>query len=666
LRDAAGIEAVIANRRAEALIVAALFAVSAWWGSRQVIAFVERGGTPSFYQQYFEPAVMLACDRGFTVAEGRRPAMVDDFLAQRTDSVDCDRLPPDLAVGTRNVYQYGWFYLMATVAVAWKIVGVSWSGLAPLFGVLFGLVVVLTYGLFRTAVPWWVALVAAGMIAISPLHLQNLPHLRDYAKAPFVLSLILILLVLVRRPHAPRTLLLLAATYGAILGFGYGFRTDLLANIPPFIVTILLFMPGGIVSGLGLKAAAIAVAAAVFLLTSWPAASYVAQSGGCQWHAVLLGMADGFTTNMRLVPSFYDWVPFYSDEYVHTAVNSYAYRVSGAEFIPYCSAEYDAATGAWLRDIAWRFPGDMLTRAYASTWQILDLPFFLWRDGYDSGRGSNLGAMLHLVAGTARLASLVAVVIIGAVSTRLGVFALCVMLYFGGYPSLQFSDRHFFHLEFLGWWAVAFLGWHLAATWLPALDHGTGRHWRSLAFPAARFAGLALVLVMGPLLVLRLYQHQQLRQLTSELLEAPREQLTAIAAAEPRLDVTFDAPGLRADDPRAAAYLDLHVDLNACPEGVQLAQRYDPSRPPFDFSGAIRSSVDGEPAGRILLPVFRSFQGFVFERGGPSCITRVERLQSVAGRRLLPYLALVPGWQEQPFHVSLRQPAWFGRGAARD
>jgi hypothetical protein len=644
------------GRLLDAAIVGLLFVISAWWGSRQVIAFVERGGNPSFYQHYFEPAVMLACERGFTVAEGRRPALVDDFLFRRIDALDCNQLPADLAVGTRNVYQYGWFYLMTTVGLAWKVVGVSWSGLAPLFGVLFAIVIVLTYGLFRTAVPWPAALVASTMVAISPLHLQNLPHLRDYAKAPFVLSLILILFVLVRRPLKPRSLLLLAAAYGAILGVGYGFRTDLLANIPPFVVTLLLFMPGGVVRGFAARAGAVAVAAVVFLITSWPAASYVAQSGGCQWHAVLLGLSDIFNSNLRVTASFYDWMPVFSDEYVHTVVSGYAGRVNGAEFIPYCSAAYDAASGSQLRDIVTRFPADVVTRAYGSTLQVLDLPFFLWREGWQSDRGSSVGAVLHALAGTARLAALIAVVMLGAVSLRLGLFALSAVLYFGGYPSMQFADRHFFHLEFLGWWVIAFVAWHLVPR---------AREWRAFVRPAARFAVLALVLVLLPLFGLRVYQQQQLQRLTTELLAAPREEVPVIGEGG-ALDVAPNALALSGDDQRQVAYLDVHVDLAACPDGVVLNQRYDPARPAYDFSGPIRPSPSGEPPARILLPVFRFFKGFTIERGSRSCISRVERLQSVEGRRLLPVLTLATGWQTQPFYLRVRRPAVPGRSLLGD
>ena len=49
------------------------------------------------------------------------------------------------------------------------------------------------------------------------------------------------------------------------LGVGYGFRTDFLAAIPPFFVTVFGFLEGGLLKNVRLKAAAAAVCVVVFL-----------------------------------------------------------------------------------------------------------------------------------------------------------------------------------------------------------------------------------------------------------------------------------------------------------------------------------------------------------------------------------------------------------------
>src|SRR5690606_10488769 len=152
----------------------------------------------------------------------------------------------------------------------------------------------------------------------SSLHLQHLPHLRDYAKAPFVLALILLLAWMVVRPRKPAVFLGAAALYGLLTGVGSGSRTDLLANVPPLTIALIAFLPGGVTANLRLKATALLLAAATFIGAAWPAASFVTARGGCQWHVMLLGLDDSFNDSLGVAPASYAWVSAFSDEYIHT------------------------------------------------------------------------------------------------------------------------------------------------------------------------------------------------------------------------------------------------------------------------------------------------------------------------------------------------------------
>src|SRR5436309_559204 len=57
--------------------------------------------------------------------------------------------------------------------------------------------------------------------------------------------------------------------------------------------------------------------------------------------------------------------------------------------------------------------------------------------------------------GLAAVAAAVAVAM--AADLRIGFFLVFFLLYFGGLPGTQFDPRHFFHLEFIAWWAIGFL-----------------------------------------------------------------------------------------------------------------------------------------------------------------------------------------------------------------
>ncbi|PYR42928.1 MAG: hypothetical protein DMF93_04430 [Acidobacteria bacterium] len=438
---------VIVGRRplslvVDGLIIAALFAGTAVWGFRYWTR-VSVNGQPFYYQLYFEPAVMVACGKGFVVARPQVPEMVA-FLQQRVDRFSCDAITPQTALGTEEVFQQGpWLYLMLTVGWAWRLLGVSWSALGPLFAAMFGTTIAAAYLIFRLGVGPLLAAIGAAGLSTSRIHLKFLPILRDYAKAPTI-----------------------AALYGATLGIGYGFRTDFLAYIPSFFVTLALFAPGGLLRNLQIKAAAAAVCVAAFLLAAWPAISTLAASKpGCQWHVVILGFARQFDRPLGVESAPYEVGREYLDEWAYTTVTSYAARAHpGIGHIEYCEVAYGGATRAYLLDVAKRFPADLIVRAYGSVLRIVELPFLPVEGWYADDRPLDWNAG-H---GSGLVIVLAAALVAAAIDRRIGLFVIFVLIYFGGLPAIQFSERHFFHFEFITWFAALFLV-QTAMTDAPAL-----------------------------------------------------------------------------------------------------------------------------------------------------------------------------------------------------
>src|SRR5581483_3194077 len=336
-----------------------------------------------------------------------------------------------------------WRYLLTMVAIAWRVLGISWSGLWPLFGVLFGATTVLAYGLGRLIVGRIAAAACGLALSVSPLQLANLPNLRDYAKAPFTLALLALLVALVIRPRRARDVLLIALAYGMVLGIGYGFRTDLLVDIPPFLIAVVCFLPGGLLRNAALKAGAVACFAIGFVAAGWPIISTVVGSGGCQWHVALLGLSSPFDAALDVHGGSYGWGHLYNDNYLWAAVSNDATRFRpDLGYIEYCSHEYDVASWDYYRRILLTFPADMMTRAYASALHVVSLPF------------ARLGA-LRVIGPLLASAFVVAA---GTGGRRLAWFAVFVIVYFAGYPALQFQPRHYFPFEVIGWlmlaWAI--------------------------------------------------------------------------------------------------------------------------------------------------------------------------------------------------------------------
>src|SRR5262249_383479 len=196
--------------------------------------------------------------------------------------------------------------LMSVVAAVWVVRGVSWSLLWPLFGVLFASTIACAYGIFRFGTGRLLAGAAAVALMVSAIHLGHLPYLRDYAKAPFVTALLLVLGRMAAGPVTARRTIGYAAAFGLILGIGFGFRNDLLINIPPFLSVVLLCLRGGVRANLRIKAAALAAAAAVFAVVGAPILRGYGE-GSNTGHVAYLGMTTPYDRTLGIRPAVYDW-----------------------------------------------------------------------------------------------------------------------------------------------------------------------------------------------------------------------------------------------------------------------------------------------------------------------------------------------------------------------
>lgn len=634
--------------RIELAILLTLCAVSGVWGTRFWNQWTARGGQPVFYQTYFEPAVMIACGRGFVISK-HQPKPLEDFLFLRTDRFDCADLPASLELDRDHLYQGAWLYLETMVGWTWRLLGISWSGMGPLFGLLFALSIGLAYGICRLSMrPAFALLVPVGL-ALSSMHLLNLPHLRDYAKTPFALALVLILGLLVSRPWRVRAVLALAALYGLILGIGYGFRTDFLASVPVFLIVVFAFLDGGIAGRLPLKTAAACVCLAVFVAVSWPITSAVYEKGGCQWHVVLLGLQSPFDEHLRITPASYDFGHAYADSYIDRTVNGFRWRADpGAPALTFCSHEYDVQSGRYLQAIVAAFPADFLARSYASILQILELPFrnFLppmaeWATPLYDARAS----LLRPDHRWGLLFATLAIWLMGTASLRLAAFLLFVLVYFGGYPALQFQERHYFHLEFIGWWAIAFVLQSMVTA--PVLIR---RSWpdRSVFIRAAIRSALLLAAVAvaagAVLAAARWYQARQVGQLLAAYLAAPK---TVVEAPGDPL------PGLtRAQWPQL---LEVLVNEGACGEKPTLVFRYDKADVNEDFTRTIAlGRWPGTPGTtRIFMPVFEKYAGLEAPNAGPGCVVSVARVTDLRPFPLLLGAALPSGSESLPLYQRL-------------
>lgn len=433
--------------RPDLIIALIIFLFAAFWGARVVASGTIQS---RFDQGLYTPAVMEACGKGFVIPAMQADKVVQlekgglvvqqsagipgllDFLEQKQSSFDCQQIPPELNQGKLVRYQEIERYLMGAVALNWRLTGVSWDALTPLFALLFGLSCVAVYGVFRLGMDKPLAVGLAILFILSPLQANSLPHLRDYSKTPFIIATVLLLGWMVKYSLNARITVLVGIMAGTLLGFGIGFRMDLLVFVPAVLITLAVFTPSGYRRDAGTRLWAASAFIIAFLFIGWPILSKLIKGGG-GFHVMLLGLMQPHDNNLGIRPSdVYEWGYLYHDWYVKSIVDSFSLRILGVNIIDPNARlidmpkAYDRATMFYYLEILRNFPADIASRALAAILRVLQMSFDV-----------------------APLLVIVSMIIIAAHNLRLGLYAAIATMFLCGYPSVQFGIRHYFHLQFV-------------------------------------------------------------------------------------------------------------------------------------------------------------------------------------------------------------------------
>ena len=684
------------GRRADVAIAAGLCAVTLAIGTWYVPRVVAAGGRPRFYQESYGAAVMLACGHGYVNPDPAGDDELRQFLSVERDQIQCSENLGRIGRLPLAPMQTAYRYLMTAVAWTWRLQGqVAWSRLTPLYGLFYAATIVLAYALFRQGMGRVMAVVITCALAMSPLHLSYLPHLRDYSKAPFVLGLVLLAMKLVRPPLSFRRALTLAAAAGVLTGIGMGFRNDLLVAVPAFVGVLLLFVPGDQMARGWRNLAAAAVFLGAFALALSPMWSIYRTGGGnSSQHLIVLGLGEPFSEELGVDDGhLYTWGYGYRDELAHAVISAHATRRLGnRSFLTLYGPEYDRAGSDYLKQVATNFPADLLTRAYASAIRVLELPYnaklFMPHDQFIQLPRTLVVARDRIVRQFAPAwpwAIGFCLLSASLYSARVGLFAVVLVLYLSGYPALQFQERHYFHLEFVGWWA---LGFSISLIWTGLASTVGGRFSElrpAIGWPRAIRHAAILWLIVGvmlltPLLALRAYQQRHLRQLFQEYVTAPVESLSLTSTLQGDGRVSVESPA-HAEAVKTAIEADaVHAELIVAEFGgaacdslkLDAVFRYRSSEGRYDFTRTVQVQppLSSTPT-RLLVPVYfhkpldhspaRAIMGRAdyglasvdLPAVAAGCMTSLARVRDISRLPVLFELQLPPKWEQATLYETI-------------
>jgi hypothetical protein len=657
-----------APRRTEAAIAGIILALGIVIGVVYRKAYDDADGPQDLPKREFGAAVAMACGHGFVNPGYVLTPALDAFLTDRSDRMACSDLPAELPPMDLNATQRLYRYLMMSAGLVWKVTGVSWRGLAPLYAIAYGATLVAAYGIFRLGISRPLSVAATVGLALSAVHLQHLPFLRDYAKAPFILGLIFVMGRMATGAWSVRRNLIYSAAFGAVLGIGFGFRNDLLIVIAPWLAVVFLALPGSLVAHLRVKAACVAVSAAAFVIAAWPIlAGYAA--GSNTGHVAVLGLMTPFDGPLGVAAPIYDTGYLYNDQYGWTVVQSFAFRHFG-KAVFYMEKEYDRLAVLYVLMIARHWPADLLARAYGSVLTVLELPFAIGEHVSMipvGARGRTIirfytdaSRALQMLNGFGAPMTAATLAIVSVRNLRAAIVLLFMVVYFAGYPALQFHVRHYFHLEFIGWFALAFL----VDQGLIAARQSTSLSWRpiarGLAFTVSGVAALAALLG-----VTRVYQAAHARTLLrDDYLASDRESvetsLRPIAAGRVLVDTSKVWHQKPAGAPIGTEYLVAQFSGRNC-DAVQVPAtfRYAVTVPGYDFSRDVDVRLRPGAGPTVVMqavfdvPGSSRFAGIELPAREAGCLSGVYRVKA---DRLPPILLDVnapASWQRAKLYQTL-------------
>jgi hypothetical protein len=652
------------------------------------VTFLNEVKLPFFYQNYMREAVMWSCGHGF-VDPVLKPVELTEFTFNSRASLSCDVLNSVTATQPAGLFVRLHLYLASLVGLLWRAFGVSYTSLIPLFAAMHGAYALAIYFLTRQFFEKWIAFSLSALLALSPVAIGTLFLLRDFSKGPFLIGAVALLVLAIRQTEV-RKIVIITAGAGAVLGFGYGFRADVLIMAPIGIMMLAIGM-SPTAGWLG-RAAGIGSFAAGILMLAMPVVIISGQGSGGLGAMVLEGATDPFQRFMGLSAAPYSLGGQYSDELTLSSIAA-DLRPVAPDWDKSEGVATQSMTQAYTRSTAYLaawvslFAGDFATKALKSAawiagFETLAEPAHQALDPGGSIRrtvwiGTLLDPVFHSLSAKwmpwVGCAGLLAFLLQAFGRSPREAAALSFLLVsLMCYPAIQFSVRHLFYLEILQW-----LGLLSLVT--------VGINWRRLLPALPRFtiwamsiAGMAGLIYLG----LLTWQDHELKAEVLRILSSQREpvSISRTTGAESGSRLSFPIPdryrvlvtgapdAMNKDLPyvgganRVQAGADRLLisvgGLDCAPGPFRIEFVYDKRSDvwqPLDH--AIEVIVPANPNLRslVIAPVFyratQNFAALVVPPGRETCIVGVERVQSgMPGLPIVFSVVLPPGWQNLKFY----------------
>ncbi len=475
------------------------------------------GPAGSLSNDLFVPALMMNVGKGFSNVEPSEIPELRAFLDFRAQKFELGLLHEDVKIIPLHPFQEYHRYLIYSVACIWRCFGVSWDAMKILILIYFCLAVLCVYGICRLGLCACSSFLASfGFIFAQPV-LWTLPILRDFAKAPFILALIFLLGISIRRRLTLSQYFLLTLAAGVLLGAGMGFRRDMMVFLPVSIFFLMLCRLYSRKWAFMTRLAAVGLLVTLYIACGWPVHKALYRDGYVAAHDTIMGFASFSDHEIGLIePASYEKHYLLNDLFCTLRAHDLAKRGVTFPVEVYhrrCNeVEFDhAMKRAYITEMLTTFPGDFIARAYAA---VLRIATAIVPAKHPLAQSIERHALKFLFAG---------LLLIAAQKPVRAWLILVMLCNFCGYTSIQFAFRHAFHMSFVPYFFFFLCIEQIVRAGLRLVPRNHQSPWINSpkiiwAFPratarAALWAVVTLAILYAPLSLARTWQHTKVKAL---------------------------------------------------------------------------------------------------------------------------------------------------------
>ena len=414
-----------------------------------------------FEHEWLVNAISVACGQGFTTPVAPYPENMRLFLEQKTDAMNKTDLPKDWKRWDNSPFVKTHRYLITSIGFFWRLFGIRWSVLKIYAGVLFVITVLASYWTIYKLAGKLYAFFVSVMVVNAPALLFLLPSLRDYSKATFFMLFLAVLAELLYGTQKNTfKLLLFSSLLGLVIGFGIGFRQDMLILfLPGFIAVIAIAIYRFYKEHKFVVLTSIILYSIAFFISGLPILTAVAQEkGAVSSHSIVQGLSTTVENTVLGGESSYRLVYEPNDMLVHSTVVSHARRLGYDEpFDMYLSPAYGEAGRLYFKSVLWYFPADLWGRTLSSCGNCFTTLYCFVKVQKQNYPEFNIGSYMFtisdylylwdkLIAYIGPWTLLGIIFIAGYKNIWRGILTALFLGYLLSYPSLLFEYRHIVHL----------------------------------------------------------------------------------------------------------------------------------------------------------------------------------------------------------------------------